>query len=228
MECKALTASLPHVSWNFSTQEGFNLTYADTDTPEHFGSYNSVWEWMEGHVQQNFLFLCLTVKIKINKHFASAILVVFYMGKQKTLTFGRPLMASCRFIRQHDFCLNTGKTLKATRNAAILTSLCWSLTGQQSAQLIWLTGSLDNHNLPEVIKIQRKEPGIGYWFWCFHDLGKIIQLWCTSATRKTSFQKGTIYLTILLLLCHILKPAAWQSFHFSRSPCTSFKFSLTW
>lgn len=74
-------------------------------------------------MQQNFLFLCLTVKIKINKHFASAILVVFYTGKQKTLTFGRPLMASCRFIRQHDFCLNTGKTLKATRNAAILTSL---------------------------------------------------------------------------------------------------------
>lgn len=32
-----------------------------------------------------FLFLCLTVKIKLNKHFASATLVFFYMGKLTTL-----------------------------------------------------------------------------------------------------------------------------------------------
>lgn len=66
----------------------------------------------------------LTVKIKLNKHFASATLVFFYTGKQKTLTFGRSLMASCSFIRLHNFCLNTGKILKAMRNAVILTSLC--------------------------------------------------------------------------------------------------------
>lgn len=74
-------------------------------------------------MHQNFLFLCLAVKIKLNKHFASATLVFFYTRKQKTLSFGRSLMASCSFIRQHNFCLNTGKTLKARRNEAILTSL---------------------------------------------------------------------------------------------------------
>lgn len=110
--------------------------------------------------------LSLTVKIKLNKHFASATLVFFYTGKQKTLTFGRSLMASCSFMRQHNFCLNTGKILKAMRNAAILTSLCWNLTSQQSSvDLVnrFFRYLLDNHNLPDLTQMERKEPGIGYW-----------------------------------------------------------------
>lgn len=79
---------------------------------------------MTGGAHTSEFSLSLTVKIKLNKHFASATLVFFYTGKQKTLTFGRSLMASCSSIRQHNFCLNTGKILKARRNAAILTALC--------------------------------------------------------------------------------------------------------
>lgn len=36
-------------------------------------------------MHQNFLFLCLTVKIKLKKRFDSAIFIFFYTGKQKTL-----------------------------------------------------------------------------------------------------------------------------------------------
>lgn len=90
---------------------------------------------------------CLTVKIKLNEHFALATLGFFYMKKLTPLTFGRSQMASCGFIGQLSFCLNAAKTLKARRNTAILTSLHWNLTGQQSAQLVWLREYLDNHNL---------------------------------------------------------------------------------
>lgn len=144
------------------------------------------------------------------------------MGKLTTLAFGRSQMAPCSFTGQPSFWLNTVKAFKARRNPAILTSLHWSLPGQQSAQLIWLTDLLDNHNLSKVIQMERTSNRLQVFVLplMFPWSCQTMQSWGTSAIGKTAFRKGTAGQSRKLPVYCFEKTAVWWSFYFPWPPCT--------